>query len=126
MPILGPRAITHAEFPMLRSSSNRYRGRNHAYTPGPSGSCWPVALVKKPIRSETSDQILGVGRTKALPGRDARKGEGCVAVGVDTDGKKHVLGMRQGASENTEVTMALLEDLVERGLDPGQDADGCG
>ena len=40
------------------------------------------------------------------------------AVGVDTDGKKHVLGMRQGASENTEVTTALLQDLVERGLDP--------
>ena len=40
------------------------------------------------------------------------------AVGVDTDGKKHVLGVRQGASENTEVTRALLVDLVERGLDP--------
>lgn len=40
------------------------------------------------------------------------------AVGVDSDGKKHVLGMREGASENAEVTRALLEDLVERGLDP--------
>jgi putative transposase len=40
------------------------------------------------------------------------------AVGVDDDGKKHVLGMRQGASENAEVTRALLEDLVGRGLDP--------
>lgn len=40
------------------------------------------------------------------------------AVGVDSDGKKHVLGVRQGASENTEVTRALLADLVERGLDP--------
>jgi putative transposase len=40
------------------------------------------------------------------------------AVGVDDDGTKHVLGMRQGASENAEVTKALLEDLVERGLDP--------
>lgn len=40
------------------------------------------------------------------------------AVGVDTDGEKHVLGVREGASENTEVTRALLADLVERGLDP--------
>ena len=40
------------------------------------------------------------------------------AVGVDAEGKKHVLGIRQGASENTEVTSALLGDLVERGLDP--------
>ncbi len=42
------------------------------------------------------------------------------AVGVDSDGKKHVLGVREGASENAEVTGALLEDLVERGLDPGR------
>lgn len=42
------------------------------------------------------------------------------AVGVDDDGKKHVLGMRQGASENGELTRALLEDLVDRGLDPAR------
>lgn len=40
------------------------------------------------------------------------------AVGVDADGEKHVLGVREGASENAEVAKALLEDLVERGLDP--------
>lgn len=40
------------------------------------------------------------------------------AVGVDSNGNKHVLGVRQGASENGELTRALLEDLVERGLDP--------
>ena len=42
------------------------------------------------------------------------------AVGVDSGGEKHVLGVRQGASENAEVTRALLEDLIERGLDPGR------
>ncbi len=42
------------------------------------------------------------------------------AVGVDSDGRKHVLGMREGASENTEVCRALLEDMVERGLDVGR------
>ena len=40
------------------------------------------------------------------------------AVGVDSDGVKHVLGMREGASENTEVVTDLLTDLVARGLDP--------
>lgn len=40
------------------------------------------------------------------------------AVGVDSTGEKHVLGLRQGASENHVVVAALLEDLVERGLDP--------
>jgi len=39
-----------------------------------------------------------------------------VAMGVDIWGKKHVLGMRQGATENTAVCVELLEDLVERGL----------
>lgn len=40
------------------------------------------------------------------------------AVGVDTDGKKQVLGLREGASENSVTATSLLEDLVERGVDP--------
>lgn len=39
-----------------------------------------------------------------------------VALGVTADGKKHPLALREGASENTAVAKALLEDLVERGL----------
>jgi len=38
------------------------------------------------------------------------------AVGVDSAGHKHVLGLREGATENAEVAKALLEDLVARGL----------
>ena len=38
------------------------------------------------------------------------------AVGVDATGRKHVLGLREGGSENATVATALLEDLVERGL----------
>jgi transposase-like protein len=38
------------------------------------------------------------------------------AVGVDALGHKHVLGLREGATENAEVAKALLEDLVARGL----------
>lgn len=41
------------------------------------------------------------------------------ALGVDDRGGKHVLGVREGASENAAVTKALLEDLVERGIAPG-------
>jgi len=40
------------------------------------------------------------------------------ALGVDAQGKKHVLGMREGASENAAVVTGLLEDLVERGVRP--------
>jgi transposase-like protein len=40
------------------------------------------------------------------------------ALGVDTQGYKHVLGLREGASENAQVVKDLLADLVERGLNP--------
>ena len=43
-----------------------------------------------------------------------------VAVGVDTRGQKHVLGLRSGATENATVVTALLEELVERGVRPGR------
>ena len=39
-----------------------------------------------------------------------------VALGIETTGKKHVLGLWQGATENTAVVKDLLEDLVARGL----------
>jgi len=40
------------------------------------------------------------------------------AVGVDDRGLKHVLGLREGATENAAAVRALLGELVERGLDP--------
>jgi putative transposase len=43
----------------------------------------------------------------------------CVAaaIGIDTQGRKHVLGLWHGATENATVVKGLLEDLVSRGLD---------
>lgn len=38
------------------------------------------------------------------------------AVGVDSAGQKHVLGLREGASENAEVAQSLLEDWASRGV----------
>ena len=40
-----------------------------------------------------------------------------VAAGITADGTKRVLGLRQGATENAAVCVALLEDLQARGLD---------
>ena len=40
-----------------------------------------------------------------------------VALGVEQDGTKRVLGCVEGASENAPVVCGLLENLVERGLD---------
>jgi putative transposase len=39
-----------------------------------------------------------------------------VALGIDSDGKKHVLGVREGATENATACTALLTDLRDRGL----------
>jgi transposase-like protein len=43
-----------------------------------------------------------------------------VALGITEDGTKRVLGLRQGATENAAVCVALLEDLQVRGLDTTQ------
>ena len=40
------------------------------------------------------------------------------AVGVDGKGGKHPLGVIEGATENAAVAQALLDNLIERGLDP--------
>lgn len=40
------------------------------------------------------------------------------AVGVDRAGRKHVLGMQHGATENAAAVEDLLTSLVERGLSP--------
>ena len=39
-----------------------------------------------------------------------------IALGIDAQGNKHVLGLREGSSENARVVKALLSDLIERGL----------
>jgi transposase-like protein len=40
------------------------------------------------------------------------------AIGIDGDGVKHPLGLLEGATENAAVVQALLDNLIERGLDP--------
>jgi hypothetical protein len=39
------------------------------------------------------------------------------AIGLDTQGRKHPLGLREGTTENKAVCAGLLSDLVGRGLD---------
>ena len=47
-------------------------------------------------------------------------GEQCLlaAIGVDAPGRKPVLGVREGATENAEAAKNLLEQLVVQGVDP--------
>jgi len=39
------------------------------------------------------------------------------AMGIDSDGKKRILGIVEGGSENSTVVKVLLDDLIRRGLD---------
>ena len=43
-----------------------------------------------------------------------------IALGIDADGKKQILGLREGATENSHVAKALLRDLIDRGLSQEQ------
>ena len=40
-----------------------------------------------------------------------------IALGIDSEGKKQVLGLREGNTENGQVAKALLRDIIARGLD---------
>lgn len=62
------------------------------------------------------------GRLVALlvDGKHLRHDCAVVALGVDPEGKKHVLGLWHGATENATVVRDLLADLVDRGLDPSR------
>jgi putative transposase len=40
------------------------------------------------------------------------------AIGVDAKGDKHPLGLAEGATENAATVQSLIDNLVERGLDP--------
>src|SRR5262249_6525027 len=51
-----------------------------------------------------------------LDGQYFRKECLIVALGVDKQGRKHVLGLWQGATENSTLVRELLTDLRERGL----------
>ena len=42
------------------------------------------------------------------------------AMGIDNDGKKRILGIAEGGSENSIVIKGLLEDLIDRGLNAGR------
>jgi len=39
-----------------------------------------------------------------------------VVLGIETPGKKHVLGVRQGATENSQVCTELFEEMEQRGV----------
>ena len=76
-----------------------------------------VALSAKRLRSFLSRPLDELDlRVVCIDGKVFRDHCMVVALGIDTQGRKHVLGLREGATETAVVTSGLLSDLVTRGL----------
>lgn len=65
-------------------------------------------LIQRPVPAD----LVGL----LIDGQYFRRQCLIVALGVDQQGKKHVLGLWQGATENSTLVRELLADLRERGL----------
>ena len=70
---------------------------------------------------ELMERPLGELRLCAvlIDGTPFRDRQMIVALGINCDGRKTVLGLREGATENATVVSELLSDLAARGLDFG-------
>jgi len=81
-----------------------------------------VAATKGALQKLCERRLDDLGRLAVLMIDGKQLYGECVvtALGVDVQGNKHVLGLMQGATENSTVVQHLLDDLVERGLDTTQ------
>jgi transposase-like protein len=70
--------------------------------------------VKQLMERPLGDLRLCAVLIDATPFRDRQM---VVALGIGCNGRKTVLGLREGATENATVVGALLTNLLERGLD---------
>lgn len=106
-------------------STRNYKGviREMADTAGVSKSALSREFVEQSERALEELQARRFDHRNILAiyidGIDLAGRHVLTALGVDDQGAKHVLGMREGASENAAVVKGLLEDLVERGIKPG-------
>ena len=76
-----------------------------------------VALTEKHMRQWMSRPLGDLGiRVVMIDGKIFRKHCLLIALGLDSQGRKHVLGLREGTTENSAVAKALLADLIDRGL----------
>jgi len=77
-----------------------------------------VALTSAQLTTWLAQPLNGLDvRIVLLDGLHFRDHVILVALGVDSQGQKQVLALREGTTENATVCKALLADLCERGLD---------
>lgn len=70
------------------------------------------AFFKRPIEGSYPAMMLD--------GLELGKLTVVAAMGIDSEGKKRILGLVEGGSENSEMVKALLSDLISRGLDAAE------
>jgi transposase-like protein len=77
-----------------------------------------VEASRKKLKELLERSLTGLSiRVMVIDGTIFKGQSLVVAVGIDASGRKLVLGLRQGATENATVVGSLLGDLMERGLD---------
>jgi putative transposase len=76
-----------------------------------------VALSTQQMHAFLSQPLEDLDlRVVMIDGKAFREHCLLIALGVASDGEKHIVGLREGVTENSRVVKALLQDLVERGL----------
>ena len=76
-----------------------------------------VALRQRPLTTGLSRPLGDLDlQVVMIDGIDYHDHTILVALGIDARGTKHVLGVREGTTENSAVAGALLSDVVDRGL----------
>lgn len=77
-----------------------------------------IEASREKLKQLLERSLAGVAITVMMIDGTIFKGQNLVvAIGIDPSGRKLVLGIRQGATENAAVVGGLLGDLLERGLD---------
>ncbi len=82
---------------------------------------WKAASTKK-LKQVLERDLSGLGICVIfLDGKEFHDHTLITALGVDSEGQKHILGLWPGAMENAKVCGALLDELLERGLPEAED-----
>ena len=103
----------------MRYGSPGQHGRE-VFAPG--ALRWPDNGIRIDLEHASLQSFLGrpLGeldlRAVCIDGKVFRDHCMVIELGIDTQGRKHVLGLREGATETAAVTTGLLSDLVTRGL----------
>lgn len=93
-------------------------GTAHAFGVSPGSlSRHIVAITTQKLREFKESDLSSLTPFAVFIDTIHRAGEAfLIALGIDTEGRKHVLGFWQGATENHDICESLLSDMERRGL----------